>query len=565
MQAHNPAPADIRLDSLSDGPGILLFNLGSTKIISHDHTFLQEIELSEIERQIDLTQTQLTQVANKIPNHNFPMFKGQILHLFTKINKTKLQLATFEPKRVKRGLFNPLGTFIKSITGNLDNDDVVRIENSLKSIQNSEQDLSNSFNKHISLYKDLTFQQTQILGNLTLNQKKLEILITLMANTSNSERGKIMLFAQISQIFNVLSENIQELFSEMTRLENLLAFSRTNSMHHSVLSISDLSKLIIKLKELYGPISILDLDIRNYYDIITLGSYFVGRKLVIVLKFPILIPSTYDLYKLNPVPNKNSLIIIPPFPFIATNSQEFVYMEAECPKFESWYVCKQKTIHQTRTKRDCITRLVHEQEIDATCHFTPISLAKEALLELDSQHYVIVFPKKTRVRVSCGKEEYRFLEGSFIATIPRNCSIKTPEFTIINIDDKIRGYAVEIMTAPKISSSSNSAKHLLQYNLTSIDLNTLHDIQHQVLIAPPVTQGSADFASTAIYHTTIPTYLIMMLSAGALICAILYRRYKSTRIKSNDVEISLSSRSSQNTNATLDNRKAATFALDIGK
>lgn len=566
-QADRPLASNIRLDNLSDGPGILPFKLGLTKIISHDHTFLQEINLDIIQRQIDLMHAQLTDAANKIPNQNFLLFKYQILHLFSKLNKTTLQLETFEPRRVKRGLFNPLGTFIKSISGNLDNDDALQFENALKILQKNDQELTFNLNRHISLYKEMTIQQTSILNNMSQNQQKLDKAISHIINMTNTDRERISQYAQLSQLFNMISENVQDLSDEISRLENILAFSRTNSMHHSLLSIQDLSFMISKLKAFYGSNSVLNLDIRYYYDLVSLGSYFADKKIVIVLKFPILSMSTYDLYRLCPVPNKHSEIILPSFPYLATNSREFVYMEAECPKIDTWYICKQKISHQTRTQRDCIYHLIYQQEIDDTCHPTPISLFKEALLELDSQHYVISFPKQTKVQISCGQEEHHLLQGSYLATIPRNCSIKTPEFTIANIDDKIRGHAVEIMTIPK--ESSITKKQSLRYNLTTIDLNKLHNIQHQVLMEVPTMVDSLNLSNTPIYHTTIPLYGVIVFSTAALIIWYYYRQQRSEKWNpstSTNIEMSgLSERSPPGSSTSIQERKAATFALNISK
>lgn len=500
----------------------------------------------------------MTDLTNRIPNSKFLYFKHHINQLFDKLNTTLLQLDTFEPRRSKRGLINPLGTFIKSITGNLDNEDALRLENALKTLQKDDKEISTNFNKHISIYKNLTLQQTKILEKISDNQKKLEKALSYMQNSSSISNERIILYAQLSQLFSILSENIQDLSLEMIRLENILAFSRTNSMHHSILSINDLVNMLSKLKNLYGSNSILDLDVRYFYNIIRLGTYFVDKKIVIVLKFPIMSPITYNLFKLCPVPNKKFEIILPPFPYIATNSQEFVYMEAECPKVDTWYICKQKVNHQTRTQDDCISKLIRHQEIDETCNPTKVYFTKEALLELDSQHYIISFPRKTKVQIFCEQEEHRLLEGSYLATIPRNCHIKTPEFTAVNIDDKLRGHAVEIMTFP--AKSSNSLEISPQYNLTTIDLNELHNIQHQVIMETPTKFESTNFSS--MYHTTIPTYVITLLGAAVLIIVLLYIKKQRKFIIPRDIEMGTMNQAASSDFAQ---RKAATFSLDLGK
>lgn len=562
-QADRPQATNIRLDSLADSPGLLPFRLGPTKIISHYHTFLEEIDLEKIDQQIDLIKLQLTDLANRIPNQHFLSFKYIIFHLTNRLNEISTKISTFEPIRVKRGLFNPLGTFIKSISGNLDNNDALRFENALKILQNNENLLSESLSQHISLFKELSLQQSQVLNNISSNQRTLEKAISYIVNVTSTDKDLSIKYMQLSQLFTILSYNIQKLSDEISRIENILAFSRTKSIHHSLLSSKDLKGMLKKLKQLYTSDNILSLDIRYYYDLISLGYYFIEKKIVIVLKFPLVLLPTYDLYRLCPVPNKYSQIILPTLPFMATNSKEFVYMEAECQKVATWYICNHKARIQNKEHRDCVYDLIYQQEIEGTCHPTPISLYKEALLELDSQHYIMSFPKPTKVQLECGQEEHRLLEGSFLATIPHNCYIKSPEFTAYNIENKVLGYAVEITASQKLPESSKSR---VRYNFTTIDLNKLHNIQQQIMTESPAKLDTADVSS--LYHTTIPVYIIILSGASVLTIIILIQRRRrnikwNPKLQSN-AETKLPS-STNESMTSLEERKAATFAVHVSK
>lgn len=544
---------EIQLDDLDNGPGILPFALGATKIVSHHHTFLQDINLKQIENQIYNLRTQLAETTIILSNYSFPSFNLQIKHLYNKLNRMLLELETMQPNRVKRGIFNPLGTLIKSICGNLDQNDALRFESAMKTLKENDKMISSKLNEHISLFKEFTSQQTQILNNLTMNQDKLLKAIIQVTNMTNAENEKAFRYAHLAQLLVILSDNIQELASEISRLENILAFSRNRSLHHSILSVRELRTMISKLQNLYSTDQIIDLDIRYYYDIISLGSYYVDKKIVVVLKFPITLPNTFQLYRLCPVPNKDSKVILPAYPYVATNSKEYVYIEAECPKVHEWHLCEQKTSHGIRSGTDCIIKLIQYQEIDETCPGTPISLTKEALLELDSRHYIVSFPKPTRVQLFCGHENHKVLQGSFLATIPKSCKMKSSEFTLANIDDKVNGFSIEITAFPRMTNYSQKGDQ--NYHLASIDLSTLNNIQKQITMESSVETDSGD--SSSIYHTTIPLYLLVigLLSAGALISRNFIRRMQALTVKSKKDVIELSEQ----------DKRAATFALDISK
>lgn len=328
-------------------------------------------------------------------------------------------------------------------------------------------------------------------------------------------------YAHLNQLFNIITDNANDLYTELLRIENILAFSKISNVHHSILSIGTIKDIIGNLHKMYDTEQILNLDIRDYYSCIRIGSYFSGNKLVVVLEIPIVHKDTFDLYKLCPLPNKNQEILIPPYPLIATNSLEHVYMEAECPKAGDWYICEQKLSHQIRMDQDCIQKLIHSQEVDETCKSTPISLSKEALLELDDQHYAINFPKPTKVQINCQHEQYVILKGSYVATIPHLCSMKTQQFTIINNNDKVRGQPLKIMYIPSNSSTIKREDKTSILKMNSINLSNLEKIEQEIAVEQPVDID--ELQSASIYHTSIPLYLLMLSGATAL-AFILYRR-----------------------------------------
>lgn len=521
--------------------------------MSHFHIFLQEIDLDKIESHVNTIKSAVTDTTYKLSKLEHTLFSHQIKHLFDKLNKILAQLDTFRPTRFKRGLLNPLGTVIKSITGNLDNEDALKFENALQILNKNDQMLSQTFNKHITLYKEMTIQQNQIISNLSINQRRLEKALSFVINVTNNENERTIHFAQLLQIFAIISENAQDLLNEINRLENILAFSRNRSVHHSILSVKDLNSIMIILKNSYQLEQILALDIRNYYDILSLGSYITESKVVIVIKFPITSSTSYQLFKLCPVPNKYNKIIVPPAQFIATNSQEFVYLETECPKIESWHLCEQKIIHQVKAKPDCIQRLIYHQEIDVTCKITPISLTKEALTELDSHQYIITFPVETKVQLSCGHEKHRILHGSFLLSVPIGCKLKSQEITIVNLDNKIAGEPLEI--TPLGSQDYQNLNNTQHFRLRSTDLSSLHKIQGQITMEPKIE--IPDLSS--VYHTTIPLYTMVLLSASALI--IVYVVYNRRKAK---LEIT-SQDTATNVDVLATERRAAAFGVNITK
>lgn len=69
---------EIRLEDLADGPGILPFNIGDMKLTEQTHTFLQYIELTNIEDSINGIQSQLNEAKDKLTNDTYSLYEIQI-------------------------------------------------------------------------------------------------------------------------------------------------------------------------------------------------------------------------------------------------------------------------------------------------------------------------------------------------------------------------------------------------------------------------------------------------------------------------------------------------------
>lgn len=512
---------EITLESLDDGPGLLPFHLGATKLITHFHTFLQYIQLKDISDKIEVLQVQLSDFKRQIHNHTYILYELQIEHLSSKLVKVINHLETLETTRAKRGLIDGLGSVIKTITGNLDHSDALRYDNAIKILQDNDIKMTNQFNSHISLNNEWMAQHSQIMTKLVENQSKINVTLQLILNSNAYRDSSLIKYMKFSQHLAIITENVDDVLSELIRIENMLAFIRGSSIHHSVISIKVLSNMIKRLKSIYSKEQILDMELRKYYDLIKPGYYFSGHKVVIILKFPIFARDTYDLYKLSVAPNKYRQALIPPYPLIATNRNGYVYMEAECPKYDNWYLCGDKMDHQLRHQPDCMQELIINQSLGKNCEMSTIVLSRIAMEELDERHYVVSFPNATKIHMQCTREDFTIVNGTYLVTIPVNCFLHTMEFTITNTNDQIEGQPLKIMKLPYDVMAHVKASP--QINLKSIDLTRLHETQHHLMTQPALNIKST--SSDYLYHTTIPLYTIISLSVLVLLSVTILRHY----------------------------------------
>ncbi|XP_049887860.1 uncharacterized protein LOC126382136 [Pectinophora gossypiella] len=174
----------------------------------------------------------------------------------------------------------------------------------------------------------------------------------------------------------------------------------------------------------------------------------------------------------------------------------------------------------SKVELENVKEYLRQQDIIRHYH-DEVSLSREAMEKLDDQHYVVSFPQPTKVRLTCGREDINSLQGSYLATIPVNCYLRTPEFTITNDNDEIKGQPLKLMKIPYDEEKRpTTTSHI---NLHSINLKGLHEIEDRIMMEAPLQLERAQ--PNALYHTTIPFYIVI-LSAGALTLYIVLRRYR---------------------------------------
>lgn len=236
---------EITLESLSNGPGILPFKLGDTRVISHYHFFVQPIDLNDVRSSVETVRKQVQDLTPELNNKTSFMFEPHIQYLIAKLNDVSDQLETFEVKRVKRGLINGLGSVIKSISGNLDYTDAIKYDNAIRILEQNQNNLNAEINHQMSLSKQWASRSANILDRIIENQKKMEGVINSILASNLEHEASLVKFAHLAQLLLILGDNVDSLSSEITRLQNLLAFIKAKSTHHSTISFKLISIWLI--------------------------------------------------------------------------------------------------------------------------------------------------------------------------------------------------------------------------------------------------------------------------------------------------------------------------------
>lgn len=511
---------EIKLENLNDGPGILPFKIGHARIISHYHSFLQTINLQDLQTKLHSIQLQIDTTAPELNNKTLSLFSPHLEYFRQKLKTLFNQLESLETKRIKRGLIDGLGSVVKSLTGNLDYTDALHYDKAIRLLKDSENQLMTEFNNHVSLTKEWSLQYSSIIDSLVSNQNKIELILDKIRQSVATNDNDLIKYAHLAQAFLILSDNIDSISMEITKIQNILAFIKTSVTHHSTLNPELITYIVSKLESIYGKEKIVSLELREFYDVIKLGYFYLNNSIIIVYKFPIFHPNIYDYYKLSVIPNKYNEILTPSSPYLVIHLKDYKYIYTACPRTSQGYMCEESPYLRNESSEDCIYQLITTQQKNATCKPVTVTLKSPAFEELDDKHYTVSFPHPTKVHLSCQQDLHQELEGSYLVIIPQHCYLETSYFMLSNVKDRLKGQAIKIMDLPK--QEDRKSPLLTPFRLNSVNLEHLHATNEKISLQSPIQNLMEQ--NHSLYHTTIPVYVILI-SACVIISGLAYRRY----------------------------------------
>uniref|UniRef100_A0A6P7FKX3 Uncharacterized protein LOC114328832 n=1 Tax=Diabrotica virgifera virgifera TaxID=50390 RepID=A0A6P7FKX3_DIAVI len=178
--------------------------IGPSKTISHYHKHIIQINLSNIEQILTNSSLTFSNLLPKVTGIN--LLSNQYKHLLTE-TEDNLNKITRKP-RLKRGLLNILGTTIKFITGNPDNNDMELLNLHINAIEAKQDELISKYNKQISFGDTFNTRIDNLLRKINDNNKIL----------SNALDHLSQQLAVINEIFEIQLINgyIQKLIRTIT-------------------------------------------------------------------------------------------------------------------------------------------------------------------------------------------------------------------------------------------------------------------------------------------------------------------------------------------------------------
>lgn len=196
-----------------------------------------------------------------------------------KLKIAKDKLNSLFPKRYKRGLINGLGTVIKYIAGNPDQDDLDILQHNLGKIQSTINQFKNNHDKQIKINDSV---------QKTINKVSVTIGKLVKRFKTNNE-----IFRKEVEEINLIL-NVDIIIKTLEDIEEQFIFSKSNILNKNILSSKDKNYIVEFLKNQGIKLHFED----EIFEFVKCVAVIKDDHVFFIIKIPIVENQDYDLIQL---------------------------------------------------------------------------------------------------------------------------------------------------------------------------------------------------------------------------------------------------------------------------
>ena len=346
------ARTEVTLTDLTRHPGLMAFKERETKIIKSHHIHLHTIQLETFQSCFDNLRYTLKSLENNDDAKEFQeVLKIRMQGLLESFHK--IQPIT----RPKRGLLNPLGSIIKSITGNMDYVDFVDIHKKLNEYETKTNEVIQGNEQQIRINNDLESKINAIVNHL--NDQQVQIMREIAALKNRIPTDKNILFRQI---FHKLLFNIDILERQLVDIFESIQMSKLGVLPRAILSQNETLHVLELLENQEIHITNFD-QIYEYLNVHTLHN---TTCIIFAIQIPIFTLGKFQYVIFESIP-MNDRAIVTNFDIAVLGKNVTYASKTNCQIIEQYRVCRQKQLIDISDDQ-CISNALQGQE--ASCDYT---------------------------------------------------------------------------------------------------------------------------------------------------------------------------------------------------
>ncbi|XP_045486862.1 uncharacterized protein LOC123689664 [Pieris rapae] len=380
-------PENQYVKNIVNGPGIFFDPVGSLKIIDDQFQIVIPVEIIPIKNHI----MDINKVFNNVQSycqrnvvigvsqcHNLLQPLEAILKDLQRDFDAVSHLVSDDYVSKRSAWFSGIGTVFKHIFGTLTEDDARIYEDAIKTLYENDKKISGTLKKTVIASQSAISNINQSLHDMNLNQAKLNgVVKQLESSVSNITNAfnEVNFRNNFYNILNILQSNLLTLSFKVEDLLNSILLIKSNTLHPSVLTPNQMYNDIVsnfKLLPKYRdfPVSIDISNIHILINIADLTCYYFNKKLMFIVKIPLVTLEYFNIYRTVPLPiphkegNLNSFaMILPSEQFLALSADKLYYIYLKnlnyCKSiFTDTYLCEITDVYAVLNNPSCEIEII---------------------------------------------------------------------------------------------------------------------------------------------------------------------------------------------------------------
>lgn len=420
--------------------------------------------------------------------------------------KIKLQLKQLNPNisfkdnqtvsnRHRRGLINAIGSIVKIISGNLDNEDALRYDKEISELKNNQNNLKLIAAKQITLMQRAINNFQENIQSLAHNQILLKSRI--MQIESEIKKQNIMNlelyhYFLLQVTLSQFVQTYQIIYDILDKIEVAITFSKLQTFHNSIIEPSELMNEIYfidhNIDNIYLPFEPIIQNLILFEQIITTKSYSNDKKIIFIMEIPLTAPTKYNYYHLYPIPtiinNKNQTLLTNS-KYLALNDENYVLFNEECKNLQTnEFFCMHLSPSKINIDTPCEVKILTYSENITNCNYIPINFDQLKIQKLENSDYLILTNKQIVATQNCQNiKDHVSFNGNYLLTFDNNkCTLRLENITLKSFKNTNR---INQFNIPKVNNLINfkpfqNVVDFKSINIKNINLDDIKDVHREL-------------------------------------------------------------------------------------
>lgn len=484
-----------------------------------------------------------------------------IINLENKIKSQIIQLIPELNLRKKRGLINGLGSIVKCLTGNLDQEDAEKFNAQIKNLQGNQESLKNIISDQVSLMNISIKNFNEITMNISHNQLILDSRIKQIENfirkTKLTEINNYQYFLTYT-VLNQITFTFQIMYDILERIETAISFAKLNTLHNSIINPVVFSQEIKTIENFIKPFNLpFENKLENMLKLeklIEIKSFQQGTEITFILELPLVEITNYQYYELLPFPvkiNDSYVTIIPKTKFLAISDVSFLEANEKCIEFSNKeFICKNVIKNIIENNVNCELEIIKYSKVIPACNTNQFNLNSPLVYKINTANYIAIIPKALLITETCKemKNNKNLQPGSYLISIDVDCYIQIKNYKLIT--RKALPILPSNIEIPNININLNLTHKEINFNDINLkqintdklrNLEVLLDIQKSKLddIKVQTITGNISIGTIILYLVLgiVIIYYFVRKIVNPVITK--YKRNKQNNLKQSNIEIKI--------------------------